>query len=481
MTIIPAMTSSIETPSSSTEPSASLAEEPIHLPNERVLAGRNQWNRIYLLLFAGYIVLGLAVRLAGWVHGDATWLSRRREVLDGSFDLYSFRAAQELIPPDGATYAYSPLTAIILAPFVGLADVLGWGQAGAEWIIALPLLVADVLAMHQLRLLVRAWRPLVDEGYLFSGVVVSLFLTSFLGNSAYYGHNEGLMLLFLLLALRLTPHNWLAGGLCAGLALAVKHTTLLDLLPIGFVLLLGRGGTHSGRSESSEQHRAAPTSLAHLAIWAGAAVGVFMAFMLIPLLRYPDQVYYAFVTQIAKLPLFGAGLPVWVDRGLQSTLSSEGYAAAHVDLLAYANWVLLGVVAFACALVVWQSSRNGQPIGLSESRLLALVGFAAISQIVLGKWVSGHYYQLPLALVFLWDVVRRSNKPVGRRENNSWSLDTFPLDWPWGSSDLSFNNPDRGWVVQGMCFCWSSLRRWRYCCYLGPRGRTNTDHPRVML
>src|SRR5215216_298577 len=90
---------------------------------------RYSWGGAYLLLFVVYVALGLLLRWAGWIHSDASWfVAAARKILDGSFDLYSFRAMPDLIPPGGATYAYSPLTAMIIAPFVGLADALGWGQ-----------------------------------------------------------------------------------------------------------------------------------------------------------------------------------------------------------------------------------------------------------------------------------------------------------------------------------------------------------------
>jgi len=57
--------------------------------------------------------------------------------------------------------------------------------------------------------------------------------------------------------------------------------------------------------------------------------------------------------------------------------------------------------------------------------LLALVALGGVLQVVLGKWNGGHYYQLPLALVFLWDAVRTSRRsalvPPG-----PLALDTFP-------------------------------------------------------
>ena len=214
---------------------AGSSAQPLDLA-DRLTARR--WERAYLVLFVMYVGLGFTVRSFGWIHGDGAWfVQAARRVLDGSFDVYSFRVETSAVPVSGAAYNISPLLAILIAPFVGLADWLGWGQEWAERLMALPLLVADVLAMRQLRLLVREWRPAADERLVFLGILLSLCLTSFWVVSAFGGHDEGLVLLFLLLALRVTPRNLLLGGAYAGLAVAAKQTAAFCLLPVGLALL----------------------------------------------------------------------------------------------------------------------------------------------------------------------------------------------------------------------------------------------------
>jgi hypothetical protein len=104
--------------------------------------------------------------------------------------------------------------------------------------------------------------------------------------------------------------------------------------------------------------------------------------------------------------LLGPGLPVWIDQLLQAGLGTDAYAAAHAALLAWANVGLLVVVSGVPFLALWWAGRRGRAVGLRDTRLLALVAFGGLAQIVFAKWVSGHYYQLPLALIFLWDMVR---------------------------------------------------------------------------
>jgi hypothetical protein len=396
-------------------------------------------------LFLLYIVLGFAARSFGWLHADATWfVQAARRVLDGSFDVYSFRAESTSVPPLGATYAYSPLLAMLISPFVGIADGLGWGQAWAERLMALPLLIADVLAMDQLRRLLREWRSDVDERLVFLGVVISLCLTGFWLVSAYGGHDEGLVLLFLLLALRATPRNLLLGGLYAGLALAAKQTAFFQLLPVGLVLLAGGALPASSTARERGGWRA---SFGHALLWGGAALGVFGAFLLPAVLRNPQAAWYGLITQMSRLTTFGPGLPSWLDRALQASLGPSDYAGLRPVLLEYSNLVLVGVVALASGLSVWWARRCGRALGLVDHRLLGLVAFGAIAQVLFGKWVSGHYYQLPLVLVFAWDMVL---SPSSAR-----SSALIPGAFPWiglGSAIVfrSVTQLEPWWIKEGL-------------------------------
>lgn len=377
------------------------------------------WDQPYLGLYLLYLVIGFTARVLGWVHGDAiVYVDAARRVLDGSFDLYSVRLAPEIAPPEGITYSYSPLLAILIAPFVWLSDTLGWGQPWAERLMAVPLMLIDVLAMHQIRLLVREWKPAVDERFIFLGALATLCLTGFWVVTAFSGHHEGLMLLCIVLSVRLLPRNLLLSGLWAGLALAAKHTVLLALIPIGLVLLAGGMSARNKVGEADDRPQRRSIIHAPLAglIWGGTALAVLAAFLLPAVLRNPGGVWYAFVTMNSRLILYGSGLPVWLDKAFQGLLSAQEYALAHESLVLYANWALIGAVLVGSAAVVWRAKFAGRPIRLQDARLLALVAFGAVTQIVLGKWVAGHHYQLPLALVLTWDLVRTA---PGAQSNGS--------------------------------------------------------------
>ena len=75
----------------------------------------------------------------------------------------------------------------------------------------------------------------------------------------------------------------------------------------------------------------------------------------------------------------------------------------------------------ALVAVTW-GRRRGQPITLEDPRLLGLVAFSAVTQVVFAKWVGPHYYQLPLLLAFLWDAVRTAP----RLTPQGWRPGTFP-------------------------------------------------------
>src|SRR3954454_23256270 len=122
-----------------------------------------RWKWVYAGLYLLYLAVGLGGRLSGW-HGfdEAYWLDAARHVLDGSWRLYEFRVPGSIpaVPPLGIVYSYSPLLALVFAPFVALADALrdmplaagvGGADGLANVLIVLPLLGADVLAMQEFR------------------------------------------------------------------------------------------------------------------------------------------------------------------------------------------------------------------------------------------------------------------------------------------------------------------------------------------
>lgn len=406
------------------------------MQHEHISISRSdRWGWIYLALYILYIVAGMSARTLGWISGDALiFVNAARHVLDGSFDLYSLVVNPASAPPLGTGYTYSPFMAMIIAPFVGLADLLGWGQVGAERLMALPLMLIDVMAMHQLRRLVRAWRPSVDEGLLFLGIMITLLLTSFWLATAYAGHNEGLVLLCLLLTLRHTPRNLLLGGLWAGLALAAKQTALLELIPIGLVLLFG---AYSKRVPGDVVHEPEdPLTTRNKPLgalkWSGIALSVFALFMLPAVLRNPDAVWYALVTAMSRLAIYGTGLPVWIDKLSQAMLNTGDHALVHEALVNYSNLALVIFVGVGSMIVVWKWAevnprRRGHRIGLVDARLLALVAFGGVSQVALGKWVGGHYFALPLALIFVWDVVRTTPRGQFAAGTAPLSFQSFPV------------------------------------------------------
>ena len=360
-----------------------------------------RWTGVYLTVYSLYILAGMAVRIGGWMHDDAlVYTQSARRVLDGSFNIYGILRNPEIAPPLGVTYAYSSFMTILIAPFVGIADWFKLGNIWAMRLIALPLLVADVLAMQQLRYLARSLRPRVEERFLFVGILLSLFITGFLLVTAYKSHIEGTVLLFILLALRYLPRNILLSGVFAGLALSAKHmTALLGLVPIGVALLFySRYGARGGL-------RATLT-------WLGTSLAVFGGFLLPPILYNPGAAYYALVTQANRIGYVGPGLPRWAINWLSANLISNDYLIAREFVLQYSSVFLVLVVGLVSLFVVWRQQVRGAPVSFDDTRLLGLVAFGSVAYILLAKWVSDSYFQLPLALVFLWDVARKT--PVAR-------------------------------------------------------------------
>ena len=138
------------------------------------------------------------------------------------------------------------------------------------------------------------------------------------------------------------------------------------------------------------------------------------------------------MTQEQRRVLLGPGLPGWLDHGLQALLGQgASFDYWHGVLLRYSNVALIGVFALVLALALWHSYGRQRSIGLMDSRLLALVALGGLLQIVLAKWVSGHYYQLPLALALLWGTVRDAPRlPLTGLRGGSAFCSATQLDFP---------------------------------------------------
>ncbi|HUP27799.1 MAG TPA: hypothetical protein VM409_05135 [Chloroflexia bacterium] len=375
------------------------------------------WAGLYAAMYACYFLVGMGARIGGWMHDDAlVYTQSARRVVDGSFHLYAILRNPEIAPPLGATYAYSSYMTILIAPFVGLADALKLGTPWAMRLIAIPLLAGDILAMQQLRQLARSLRPKVDERFMFVGVVLSLFVTSFWLVTAYKSHIEGTVLLFVLLALRFLPRNLLLSGVFAGLALSAKHmTAILTLIPVAAVLLFASRENRLTRRELG--------GLIDLLRWSGAMLVVFALFLLPPVLSDPSASYYALVTQAGRVVDLGPGLTHWTLLWMSQNLPPGTDASLRPLVLQYSSLLLVAVVALASVGAAWRARTRGQAITLTDARLLGLVAFGAVAYLVLAKWVSDGYYQFPLALIFLWDLVRRA--PLAEGDSTS-VLQSFP-------------------------------------------------------
>lgn len=356
-------------------------------------------------------------RLSGWWTGDniITVLASQK-ILHGSLDIYAYTWAENAAPPHGFGYSYSPLVAIIVAPFVRLAEIVGWGPLGTYRVMAIPLMIMDVLAMAQLRWLARSWRPAVDERILFFGIGLALFATSFLYATGFAGKAEGMVLLFLLLTLRLLPRNLLLAGLCAGLALATKHqTALLGLIPLGLVLLAG--GRHLVNNPAGRVSLASSKlllrGLRDAVVWGSTALAVFAVFMVPAILANPQAAYYAFIVMPQRLIFLGPGGLRWADELAEVLLPTGQYEQVRSVLQYQLVSLPLVLVLLVTGAIIWAAWRQRRPISLVDTRLIGLLALAPILLIVSNKWVDHHYFQVPLVLLFLWDLLRIAPTTTG--------------------------------------------------------------------
>lgn len=336
--------------------------------SQSALADRPFLGRLALL----YAALSLAMVLlldrfwsANW---DAqTFLDAARTFWDGGslFDLYATSRATSPWP-----YAYPPLFALLLAPFVWLADGVTGGPASA-WpqLVAMrfPILVADVAIAVQLhRILGRA----TGETWLARlGAALWLFNPILFYHTAVQAHLETLWLWPTLVAYtwvqeRGEERAWWPALLLV-LAIAVKQTAVLFALPFGLWLLLGRRWGEIARMAGF-----------FLLLFGGSVL---------PFALHSDDFRFMVVEYVAQMPVQIQSWQVW-------TLALEGFRLEQTRTTFPTVRFALPITVALNALLSLYALRRGRSwyaIGL-----MVTLGFLLTAQKAIG-------YHYPILLPFL--------------------------------------------------------------------------------
>lgn len=331
----------------------------------------NAGDRLFLVA-AGLVYLLLSVLIVVVVERDwvanidvQTFLTAARSFGDGGawFDLYAVSRATSPWP-----YAYPPLFALVLAPFVAASDALfGVSNDGLAPLIAmrLPLWLIDIAVGVLLYHIVKKQTGVSWLGRL--GAALWWFSPVLFYHTAIQAHLESLWLLPTLLAYALIQdgkRDWRIMVLF-GLAVAVKQTALLFAVPFGFQLLAER------------RWRSVVT-------FPVVVVGIF-GLIALPFFLYSDDFRYMITEYVAQMPVQIQSWQVW-------TLAAESYRTNQVTTtfptVRYVLYLTFGASVMLSLLALWRG-KGWYTIGF----ILAL-GFFLTSHKAIG-------YHYPILLLWL--------------------------------------------------------------------------------
>ena len=353
---------------------------------EAILFQRD-YQLLYALLGSLVILVGMWLRLSGWVYATEWWwyVSSSLHVVDGTFAIYRHLGAEWTAPPLGSTSPYPPLIALILAPFLLVAQQFGLSQREMGDVIVLPLLIMVALTADRFALLVRTIRPARRELVVFVSVLWMLTIGKMVSVAAYENHHDPLVLLTLLAGLRLLPDKPLFAGVFFGLSLEAKQTAVLAVFPILCVACL---------------HFWSGERLHIIKLLMGLLLGFFP--LLVPFyILHPSEAYYGLFVQESLRVLHGPSMLHYADNVLQ-LIDPATYSSNHRLLLKLANPILI-IVDFVMVVGLLFARR----IDIHSPQMYALIALSAMTQLLLGKWVEPmHYYAVPLALLLLWELMK---------------------------------------------------------------------------
>lgn len=313
-----------------------------------------------------------------------TFLTATRSFWDGGswFDLYQVSRDSSPWP-----FAYPPLFALLIAPFVALADLLfGVSNEGLPVLIAMriPLWLIDIGIAALISRIVRRQTRVDWLGRV--GALLWLFSPILFYHTTIQAHPETLWLLPVLLA-----YHWIQEGrrdwqvmALLGLALAAKQTALLFVLPFGFLLLAERRWRE-------------------LLLFPLITVGFFGAVSL-PFFLHSDDYRYMIMEFVGEMAVQVQSWQVW-------TLALDGYRLDQVrttfPTVEYVLYLTLGVTTLLTI------------IGLVQRRSWYTLGF----MIALGFFLTthkaiGYHYPLLLLWLILYGLTERQYAAI-----------TFALGW----------------------------------------------------
>lgn len=338
-------------------------------------------------LFYLLVSLGLMVALRReWVANIdvQTFLTAARSFTDGGspFDLYQVSRASSPWP-----FAYPPLFALLIAPFVVVADGLfGSSSEALPALIAMriPLWIADIVMAATISRIIQRQTQVEWLGRV--GALLWLFSPILFYHTTIQAHVETLWLLPVLLAydgIMQGRRDWRV-MVWFGVAIAVKQTAVLFALPFGLLLLAERR-------------------------WRGVLlfplllVVIFGAVSL-PFLLHSDDYRYMITNFVAEMPVQVQSWQVWA-------LAFESYRLDQVrttfPTVEYVLYITLGITTLLSVVALVQG-RSWYTIGL----LIALGFFLTAHKAI------GYHYPILLLWFILYGLTEREYPAV-----------TFALGW----------------------------------------------------
>jgi len=337
---------------------------------------------VYLLVSLGLMV---ALRREWLANIDVqTFLTAARSFWDGGspFDLYQVSRESSPWP-----FAYPPLFAMVIAPFVAVADWLfGVSNEALPALIAMriPLWAADIAMAALISRVVQRQTKVAWLGRV--GALVWLFSPILFYHTTIQAHVEILWLLPVVLAydgITQGRRDWRAMVLF-GVAIAVKQTAVLFALPFGLLLLAERRWRE-------------------VLLFPLLLVAIFGALSL-PFFLHSDDYRYMITEFVADMPVQVQSWQVW-------TLAFESYRLDQVrttfPTVQYVLYLTMGVT-FLLSVIGLVQRRSWYTLGM----MIALGFFLTAHKAI------GYHYPILLLWLILYGFTERQYPAI-----------TFALGW----------------------------------------------------
>jgi hypothetical protein len=193
-------------------------------------------NYVFILAALLYFFFGSLFHCSGYFQSldCEVYNSAVEGVLNGSFEIYTFRGSSLVSPPHGNTFDYPGMPVYLMVPPTLFAKLINKNPC---IFLGLFFILLDILCVWEIRRTIKHIKPDISPKII-EFISVALFGSyTLIYTSSFLNHFDSFFVYCMIIGIRYINTNKFISGIFFGLGLATKQVVVIGLIPLGMFLL----------------------------------------------------------------------------------------------------------------------------------------------------------------------------------------------------------------------------------------------------